>query len=751
MSAYKKLNQQDAYISTYTARKSWIASGSEYKGLGINNIVGYSGSLPYYASPLDNIHGGNYPAENSSDFNRRLIYESTRHLYYSLFQDTDNIATGSYDNFLQSSYDVSGSRFLNERFALFSLPKEMYGTHIEPFSISITPDLTNGTNESGSLDNYVFNNYSTDEEEDPNGTSFETEDNLYIENVEYLFGSTGAGCSLLTPDYIEDESDYVAETAAAGGEYLDITATANDCNEIVDDGEGRLYLKYSVPRYYVGNVIYTHGQLIITDTQIAEYYNNYFDAVLRWKSNLPIFTHNYHCKIKSSEFNYTLNKTSLAKLADGTFNQDGLVETHLTGSDYPPYFTTVGLYNDSNELVAVGKMSSPTPKSLDTDMSVIVQLDMNFGSNRGFDLRQAVFNPFDPQYDIDNPPDLEECVYYFTFRNYYTRSGKSMHIRHSAKVENVHPYPKDIFAQRQTGNGVTLSRDYTQTSPARGTALKMRVNPTTGWNDPHIQTYNNPIYNLAPAEAGETWTMSVFVKADQNTQVQLYLFAAREDGSYISEYPEFQREFNIGTGWERIKLTRTFNDPETAFVQARLDGPNGYYSEPITIWWDGFKVEKNNDYTAFNSQLAKDPIKRNQDDNGDYILFRKRNFTTNICKRSSDGLIDFTTQDFTRVKITDGLNQFTAGTSLSAACYVDVTVTESTNPATGQTTYAYDWTQNREGTPEYNESANEYNRGRGFFINAVQSYLLERGERLTCTFESAATQSCDEGGGGEVA
>ncbi len=55
MSAYKKLNQQDAYISTYTARKSWIVSGSQYSGLGINNIVGLSGSLPYYHSDSENI------------------------------------------------------------------------------------------------------------------------------------------------------------------------------------------------------------------------------------------------------------------------------------------------------------------------------------------------------------------------------------------------------------------------------------------------------------------------------------------------------------------------------------------------------------------------------------------------------------------------------------------------------------------------------------------------------------------------
>ena len=420
MSAYKKLNQQDAYISTYTARKSWIVSGSQYNGLGINNIVGLSGSIPYYHSDLDIVSAGNPTTDNNSSFNRRLIYESVKHLYYSLFQDTDNTASGSYDNFLQSSYDVSGSRFLNDRFALFSLPKEMYGTHIEPFSISITPDISDGGDIDGAGDNYVSNNYATNFDTDPNGSSYSVQDNQYVQNTSNIFQDTGIECIIpnLIPDYLESESEYVNELPATGGQYIDLVQATSDfdCNEIVDDGEGRLYLKNSFPRYYVGNVIYTHGQLIVTDVVIAKYYNDTFDAVLKWKSNLPIFTHNYHCKVKSSEFNYTLNKTSLAKLADGTFNQDGVVETHLTGSDYPPYFTTVGLYNDSNELIAVGKMASPTPKSLDTDMSIIVQLDMNFGSNRGY--FGAVTSP-----ETTPEPDVLICTQYYVFRNDIYESG----------------------------------------------------------------------------------------------------------------------------------------------------------------------------------------------------------------------------------------------------------------------------------------------------------------------------------------
>jgi hypothetical protein len=375
MSAYKKLNQQDAYISTYTARKSWVASGSQYRELGIQNIVGLSGSGVYIPQDSDLTYGGNIANSGSTSYNKRLVFESNHHLYYSLFKnalvDFTGSMSGSYENYLQSSFEVSGSRYLNTRVAIFSIPKELFGIHIEPKSVSIIPDFRYGSDESGSLDNYVVNNYSTDQGVE----SYDSADNLYIENIEFLFGTTGGTCSFQSPDYIENESDYVLETDPTPGQYLDTTGTIRNCNEIVDDGEGRLYFKYSVPRIYVGNVIYPHGQLIITDDSVAMYYNHYFDAVLRWKSNLPIYTHNYHCKIKTGEFNHTLNKTALQ-------TSDGQIADLVSGSAFQPYITTVGLYNDANELIAVGKLGQPLPKSAETDMVIVTKLDMNFGVNR---------------------------------------------------------------------------------------------------------------------------------------------------------------------------------------------------------------------------------------------------------------------------------------------------------------------------------------------------------------------------------
>ena len=373
MSAYKKLNQQDAFITTYTARKSWIASGSQYGDLGILNIVGLTSSGPYYSQASDLTFGGN---RNNSPtptlYNRRLVYRSIQHLYYNLFKDSIIEQTGSFENYLQSSFNISGSRYLDERIAIFSLPKEMYGTHIEPGSVSIKPDILEGT---GS--NYINNNYVTDVELDPNGTSFSQADNLYIENTSGLYNSCSSSlgeivddgegnlyllCDTSKLDYIENESNYVDETLPIPGEYI----------------QPPLSPTTTVPvpkRRIVGNVIYTHGQIIITDKTLATYYNSYVDGILSWKSNLPIYTHNYHCKIKTAEFNHTLNKTALDTLT-------GEKTGNVSGSYFQPYITTVGLYNDANELIAVAKMGQPLPKSADTDMSIVVKLDMNFGVNR---------------------------------------------------------------------------------------------------------------------------------------------------------------------------------------------------------------------------------------------------------------------------------------------------------------------------------------------------------------------------------
>ena len=48
-----------------------------------------------------------------------------------------------------------------------------------------------------------------------------------------------------------------------------------------------------------------------------------------------------------------------------------------THSDFSTYITTVGLYNDENELLAVGKTASPIKNEKDIALTFVVRFDTN--------------------------------------------------------------------------------------------------------------------------------------------------------------------------------------------------------------------------------------------------------------------------------------------------------------------------------------------------------------------------------------
>ena len=58
-------------------------------------------------------------------------------------------------------------------------------------------------------------------------------------------------------------------------------------------------------------------------------------------------------------------------------NNKQVYHDFVTGSYFSPYVTTVGLYNENNELVVVGKFPRPLPISLTTDTTYIINFDTN--------------------------------------------------------------------------------------------------------------------------------------------------------------------------------------------------------------------------------------------------------------------------------------------------------------------------------------------------------------------------------------
>ena len=161
---------------------------------------------------------------------------------------------------------------------------------------------------------------------------------------------------------------------------------------------------------------------------------------------------------------------------------------------------------------------------------------------------------------------------------------------------NVHPKPLDLYGwiNTATGNNCTLSVDTTTTSPVGNInrPLKMVV---TG-NDPYIVTYNTALWNIAPAVSGQTWTMSVWVKASVATTAQLFMMEANSSGSYLASGAA---AITVTTNWTRTSYTYTLTNAATAYVQCRLDGTDTS-GTGITLWWDGLQLERSASMTTFN-------------------------------------------------------------------------------------------------------------------------------------------------------
>jgi len=86
------------------------------------------------------------------------------------------------------------------------------------------------------------------------------------------------------------------------------------------------------------------------------------------RNSEKITSTHYFVRIKNGEYNFSNNPSY-------TTGSDGLIQQSTFISDPKTYITTVGLYNDSQELLAVAKLSKPLLKSFQREALIRVKLD----------------------------------------------------------------------------------------------------------------------------------------------------------------------------------------------------------------------------------------------------------------------------------------------------------------------------------------------------------------------------------------
>jgi len=144
-------------------------------------------------------------------------------------------------------------------------------------------------------------------------------------------------------------------------------------NKAVTDTQIGFHLNHGNSSPYIGNIFYKNGFITITHPKYLGMLNTTNGVIqsLQFQGSHQIYEHEYQCTIEEHEFNNTTNIS--ARKIGSIYEQE--IAGFQTNSAFKPYVTTIGLYNESNELLVVGKLAQPIRMSNETDTTFVLRWD----------------------------------------------------------------------------------------------------------------------------------------------------------------------------------------------------------------------------------------------------------------------------------------------------------------------------------------------------------------------------------------
>ena len=123
---------------------------------------------------------------------------------------------------------------------------------------------------------------------------------------------------------------------------------------------------------YIGNLFYASGFATITHPKYTTLLSGSNINTLQFQGTHLIHEHEYQCTVQEHEFNYTTN--SSIRNTKGTNPYE--LKSIISSSYFSPYVTTIGLYNEGYELLAIAKLGQPIRMSEETDTTFVVRWDI---------------------------------------------------------------------------------------------------------------------------------------------------------------------------------------------------------------------------------------------------------------------------------------------------------------------------------------------------------------------------------------
>ena len=259
---------------------------------------------------------------------------------------------------LQASTQITSSISSSQ---LYNSIKQLYYTNYIPNLISGSPYITdfngNVVEDTTQTDVYSrFYNYEST-------TLFQTNSLGYTSNY---------GFERYFPTESNAQIGVISISKNLFGDYINPNTFIYKYNigsdiTIYDNGEGLIYKSGSTD--YCGIINYTHGLIILTSGSLTTNFTASNNVTCSFQSSRTIYETQYKCTIRPDEFNFSLNPSLISGSTDGTLYD------FVTGSYFSPYVSTVGFYNEAQELLMVAKLGQPLPTSQTTDTTILVNID----------------------------------------------------------------------------------------------------------------------------------------------------------------------------------------------------------------------------------------------------------------------------------------------------------------------------------------------------------------------------------------
>ena len=349
---FRRIPPEDVTITPFTSHKSFSFTSNDTGSFGVYSYQAISSSLYNYVSQSDAITF--VSSSNSSySFFKKPTYFWARNRYYNSFSDR---TPGPFNNFGGSN--VYTKLELHGQVNVISIPSTFYGEKIKPGSVELTDNS-------------------------PGHISLTLKDdgfgNLY-------------------------DNNYSASFAA-------YQSSSYDSTKLQDTGSGGPQKLGGV----VGNVFYADGIITITDT--GSLYSGVGVGTgtdgweINFKSSVKNVEYEYVCDVPEFKFNkstnitttfersgsievpesgsaykffppgnaptHHLNSFSASSYGERAYGATDKIASFVTHSTFAPYITQIGLYNDQNQLLAVGKLANPIKNDDELALGIVVRFDVN--------------------------------------------------------------------------------------------------------------------------------------------------------------------------------------------------------------------------------------------------------------------------------------------------------------------------------------------------------------------------------------